>query len=224
MKKFILIVYQVLLFPLPWILRRSLLNFLPGFSIGPKSKIGRSILIANRVILEEGAKITNLSFVNSIDKLHMKAYSKIGRSNWITGANSSSKMFRDSNRTCELVVGVHTRITGQHHIDCTGGVNIGDFTTVAGIRSQILSHSVDVKQSKQVAGPVKIGKYCFVGTSAILLMGSSLPDCSVLGAGAVLNKNYNETYSLYAGNPARKVKTFEKEEYKYFNRDHGHVG
>lgn len=224
MKKGFLIFTQIILFPFPWFIRRALLNLFFSYRIDKQAKVGLSILLAEIVIMEKGSLITHFTFVNNIDRLHMKKFSKIGRSNWITGANSSSKMFRDSDRTCELIVGVHTRITGQHHIDCTGGVYIGEFTTIAGIQSQILSHSVDVKQSKQVAGPVTIGNYCFVGTSSILLMGSGLPDCSVLGAGAVLNKNFSESYGLYAGNPARKVKQFDESEYKYFDRDHGHVG
>ncbi|HSH51552.1 MAG TPA: acyltransferase [Bacteroidales bacterium] len=223
MKKGILILMQVLLLPFPWSIRKYLLNFLSGFSIHKRAKIGISIILADRVIMEEGALITHFNFVNKLDCLHMKTHSKIGRSNWVTGANSKAKMFSDSNRKCELILGKHTRITAKHHIDCTGGVYIGDFTTVAGIQSQILSHSVDIKLSKQVAGPVYIGKYCFIGTSSIILMGAQLPDYCVLGAGAVLNKKYEKSYQLYAGNPARMLKNLPQKKYKYFKREHGHV-
>lgn len=219
-----LILFQFLLFPFPWALRRPILNLIPGFRIHKKARVGLSVILAENTIMEEGSRITQFSFINNIDRFQMKAYSKIGRSNWITGANSNSKMFKDSERKCELIVGTHTRITGQHHIDCTGGVYINDYTTVAGIRSQILSHSVDVKQSKQIAGAVHIGKYCFIGTSSIILMGAKLPDCSVLGAGAVLNKQYDKPYHLYAGNPAKMLKEFDAENYQYFKRVHGHVG
>lgn len=224
MKKGILFVIQVLLFPTPWIIRRSLLNFLPGFKIHKEARIGLSILLADQTIMEEGALITHFNLVNDIDCLYMKTFSKIGKSNWITGANSKSKMFRNSKRKCELILGTHTHITGQHHIDCTGGVYIDEFTTVAGVRSQILSHSVDVNLSKQLAGPVHIGKYCFIGTASIILMGAELPDYSILGAGAILNKKYSTPYQLYAGNPARMIKELNKENSKYFHRDHGHVG
>lgn len=224
MKKKILILVQVLLFPVPWLIRRFLLNLITGFNLHKKSNIGLSIVLADQVTLEKGALITHFTFVNNIDRLHMKPYSKIGKSNWITGANSKAKMFSDSEGICELILGLHTRITGQHHIDCTGGVYIGDFTTVAGIRSQILTHSIDMKLSKQVSGPVKIGDYCFVGTASIILMGAHLPDCSILGAGAVLNKSYDLPLHLYAGNPARAVKDLDREGYKYFKREQGHVG
>lgn len=223
MKKILKIVFQVLLFVFPWPLRRVILNFTFGYRIERKSKIGFSVVIAEKVHMRNGSKITHLTFINNIDKLDMDPHSKIGGRNWITGANTSAKMFNDSDRECILKLGEHTRITGQHHIDCTGGVYIKEFTTIAGLGSQILSHSIDVKISKQIAGPVQIGSYCFIGTSSIILMGAALPDYCILGAGAVLNKSHEIDHSLYAGNPARHVKKLSAD-YKYFKRSDGHVG
>ena len=67
-----------------------------------------------------------------------------------------------------------------------------------------------------------IGDYTFVGTGSIILLNSSLPSFSVLGAGSVLNKKYSEEYFLYAGNPARAVKKLEHDA-AYFNRRTGYV-
>ena len=111
----------------------------------------------------------------------------------------------------------------MHHIDCTGGVRIGAFCTVAGLRSQILTHSIDVRLSKQRCEPVSIGRFTFVGTGSIILMGSALPDYSVLAAGAVLTKKFEQTHGLYAGNPAKLVSRFEADECAYFSRNDGHV-
>src|SRR5690606_3627506 len=160
--------------------RFHILNLIPGFNIEKSARIGYSIILADSLVMEKESLITNLNFVNSIDKIHLDPFSKIGRLNWVTGANSNSSMFRDPNRKCELILGTHARITGQHHLDCTGGIYIGDFTTIAGTRSQILTHSIDMKLSKQVANPVHIGKYCFVGTASIILKGAQLPDYSIL--------------------------------------------
>lgn len=223
MRRPVLAAIQVALFLLPWFLRRPILNLIPGFRIHETARVGLSILLARQVGMDEGAVVGHLSFINQIDHLRMERHSKIGRSNWITGANAESRMFSSSDRTCELVLGEHARITGRHHIDCTGGVYIGRFTTIAGVSSQILTHSVVVSESRQVAGPVRIGDYCFVGTGCIILMGATLPDCSVLGAGAVLSKNFKDPYHLYAGNPARQVKKYDKERDRYFTRSHGHV-
>lgn len=155
----------------------------------------------------------------------MAKFSKIGSNNWITGANTNIKsIFQYSaNRKCELIIGEHTRITEGHFIDCNGGVYIGPFTTIAGLKTQILSHSIDIKVSRQTADPIKIGKYCFVSTSCILLKNSELPDYSVLAAGSVLTKKFEEPYGLYAGNPAKFIKSYDPDSTMYFKRGHGHV-
>jgi len=191
-KKKLSAIFQVMILPLPWVIRRVLLNCIPDVKLSASSRIGFSIVLAKNIVLDEGAVITHLTFVNDVDRLHMKAHSKIGKSNWITGANSSARMFSDVERKCELVLGEHARITSKHHIDCTAGVYIGAFTTIAGLGTRILTHSIDIQSSRQTCNPVCIGEYCFVGTDAILLMGSSLPDCCVLGAGSVLNKEFSD--------------------------------
>ena len=223
MRRSFLILFQLAIMPLPWTLRRYLLNLLPGNRIDRGARIGFSIVLAKCLVLRKGALITHLTFVNAIDRLEMNEYSKIGRSNWITGANSEAGMFSESERQCELVVGEHARITSKHHIDCTAGVYVGSFCTIAGIGSQILTHSIDVRLSKQVCRPVSIGNYCFVGTGAIMLMGSSVPDYSVLAAGAVLVKAHTETHAVYAGNPAELIGRLGMDECAYFSRTEGHV-
>ena len=52
--------------------------------------------------------------------------------------------------------------------------------------------------------------------------GASLPDHSVLAAGAVLNKPQPEPYSLYGGVPAKRIKDIPKNA-KYMNREKGFV-
>src|SRR5207245_5527131 len=82
----------------------------------------------------------------------------------------------------QLIVGDHAAITHRHLIDCTDSITIGRFTTVAGHRSQFLTHGIDFEDCVQKAKPIEIGQYCHIGTSCILLPGSRLPDYSMLGA------------------------------------------
>ena len=116
-------------------------------------------------------------------------------------------------------------ITSRHFIDVNGGVYIGKFTTVAGLRTQILTHSIDILENRQDAKPVKIGDYCFIGTNCILIKGATIPDYSIIGAHSLVNKNLKDEYSLYGGVPARKIKSFkdEKKQPKYFSRENGFV-
>ena len=159
-----------------------------------------------------------------ISLLKMGTESYIGNLNWVSGypARDSTFFKADIGRRPELIVGDNASITNRHLIDCTNLVQIGDFATCAGSRSQILTHSIDLYECRQSSKPVIIGNYCFVGTGSILLSGSVLPDYCILGANSVLNKAYADTHFLYAGNPARAVKALPTD-MGYFIRKTGFV-
>jgi acetyltransferase-like isoleucine patch superfamily enzyme len=93
---------------------------------------------------------------------------------------------------------------------------------MAGFRSQILTHSIDLAAGRQTSTPVEIGAYCFVSSACVVLPGARLPDYCVLGAGAVLPRPVVDTHTLYAGVPARAVKKLPPD-WKYFTREAGFV-
>lgn len=218
------IIIQTFLFIFPWPVRKWFLTKIYKMQLGKKTFIGFSYVFASKVVLEDEAKIGHLNFINAIDYFEMGEDSMLGRQNWITGRSTtdSNSYLNSPNRKCEMIVGKKTRITDHHHFDCNGGIYIGDFTTVAGLDTQILTHGVDVYNSQQKANAVQIGDYCFVGTKSIILMGGKLPSFSILGAGALLNKSHHEEYGLYAGSPARKLKELP-ESAVYFNREEANV-
>jgi acetyltransferase-like isoleucine patch superfamily enzyme len=224
MKKYTIIFIQFACFIFPWFIRRKLLNLLLNIKIHKTAHVGYSIILARSGYMHKSSKIMNFTFVNELDNFIMNEHSKIGKNNWITGSSSELKKgyAASPNRKCEFILGIHSRITTEHHFDCNGGVYIDDFTTIAGKGSQILTHGIDIVENIQKADSVKIGKYCFVGTKSLFLMGSSLPSYSLLAAGSVVSKSNTEPYSVYAGVPAKKVKTLPKES-KYFHRTHGNV-
>jgi acetyltransferase-like isoleucine patch superfamily enzyme len=220
MKQKLKLTVQLLILFLPWTLRRWILTSFIGYVIHPTARIGKSIILAKEVRLDAYSRIHSLVICKNIDRLVLCEDSGIASMTYITGTpTSGTNHFRHVlNRRCELVLERSSGITSRHYIDCTGGVYVGEFTTVAGIRSQILSHSIDVYQNRQDAASVHIGKYCFIGTGCIILPGSSLPDYSVLGAGGVLAKQQSETHTLYVGCPARPIKKLDTEEVLYFKR------
>jgi acetyltransferase-like isoleucine patch superfamily enzyme len=220
MKKFLMLVS----FLLPWAARRRFLEAQFGYTIHPKSRIGFAWIFPERLIMEEGATIGDLTLCKNISLLHLGAHSSIGRGNWITGfpAGPSRHFAEETERQPQLIVGEHSSITHRHLIDCTNTVTIGKFTTFAGFQSQILTHSIDLERNRQTSAPVQIGDYCFVGTNSVLLGGSALPDYCVLGAKSLLNKSFNETHQLYAGVPARPVQQLSPE-LPYFRRAEGFV-
>ena len=210
---------------LPWFLKRFCLQKLYNFYISPTSFIGLSWVFPKYLSMDSGSRIDSFTVVVNIDHLELHEYASIGRFNWITGypkLNSSNHFLHQPDRCSRLTLGAHAAITKNHHIDATSIISIGPYTTIAGYGSQMLSHSIDLKFSRQHSEPISIGSHCFVGSNCVILGGSTLPNYSVLGALSLLNKRHTQTWSLYAGSPARHRKNFDKT-YLYFSRSCGFV-
>lgn len=212
--------FQIIIMFIPWTLRRKLLIWRYGYEIDPTARIGKSLILSRKLRMGPRSRIHSGVICKGIDLLEMGEDSGIANFTYITGFSvEGCRHFRHRlNRKCELILGRSAGITSRHFIDCNGGVYIGDFTTVAGIRTQILTHSIDVYNNRQDAKPVKIGRYCFLGTGCILLPDSELPDHSILGAGAVLTKKLDKAGCLYAGSPAKFVKELDVAKIPYFHR------
>ena len=216
---------QIIVLFFPWKIRRTLLRLTLGFEIAPTAHIGKSIVNAKRLMMGEKAKIGHLTYVKGLERLELSENSTIGNLNWITGfpLNSTSEFFKNSfGRHPSLHLAAHAAITNRHLIDCTDSVQIGEFATFAGFRSQILTHSINIFSGKQECHPVQIGTYSFVGTGTIILPGSILPPYSILGAGAVLASKFEEPCALYGGVPAKLVKHLPPDA-AYFLRTQGRV-
>jgi serine acetyltransferase len=220
MKRLIMLVSIIL----PWTLRRWLLRAVFGYQIDPTARIGLAWVLPKKLIMERNSKIDHFTVCKGMDLISLSEYASVGRANWITAfpKDLTDHFQHQKDRQPALVVGAHAAITSRHLIDCTDTVEIGEFSILAGFRSQILTHSIDMKESIQSCAKVSIGRYCFVGTNSVLLSGSSLPDFSILGAQSLLNRQYSETYTLYAGVPAKAVKTLDKSD-RYFSRTKGFV-
>lgn len=218
-------IVQIMLWFFPWSVRRLLLRLLFGFNIGEGARIGFAVILADEVSIGKCSAIRNFTFVKNIDRVVLGDYSYILNLNWITGTNSySTKHFTHiQDRKCELLLGNHSSLTSRHFVDCTGGVRIGNYTTVGGAQSQILTHYIDPYECRQTCASIEIGNYCFVGTKVLLLPGSGLPDYSILGGGAVLTKKQSVSRMLYAGNPAGPKKDLSDLTVRYFDREKGAV-
>ncbi|WP_257668491.1 acyltransferase [Parapedobacter tibetensis] len=213
-------------FLLPWSLRRKLLISWFGYEIHPTAKIGWAWVFPQKLVMKERSKIGHLTVGVHLDYIELGMNASIGRSNWITGfpgsANSKHFAHQIGQREPKLIVGDHSAVTKQHHLDCTNSIVIGRFVTIAGYQSQFLTHSIDIYHNRQDSSPISIGDYCFIGTNVTVLGGSKLPAYSVLGAKSLLNKAYDDEWGLYAGVPTKFVKHLDKT-YKYFTREEGFV-
>jgi acetyltransferase-like isoleucine patch superfamily enzyme len=133
------------------------------------------------------------------------------------------KEFRqESELAGNLVLMNGAAITSRHYIDASGGVIVGKFTTIGGVRSTILSHGIDFASNKQGCAPVIVGNYSFISTNCVLVKGAVLPSSSVLGANSLLTAKFNANSSpgLYGGSPAKHLREYAGE---YFSRSEAYV-
>lgn len=217
------LIYAALLF-LPWPLRRLGLVHLLGFKIDAGARIGLAWILPESLEMGPGSRIGHLTVCKGLTRLTLGLNASLGRGNWITGfpRGGARHFLAEPDRCPELLVADHAAITNRHIIDCTNRVAIGEFTTFAGFRSQILTHSIDLSTSRQGSAPVTIGSHCFIGTGAIVLPGAVLPDHSVLGAASLLNRAYSTPYRLYGGVPATEISILDVD-LAYFHREAGFV-
>jgi acetyltransferase-like isoleucine patch superfamily enzyme len=207
---------------LPWPLRRrALIQFL-GFAIDPSAKIGYSLVLCERLIMKPRARILHYTVIGGVELLQMEEDSIIGNFNTIRGALQSTPYYKHQpERRAELTLGRHAAITSHHFLDCTNRIAVGQFTTIAGVRSTFLTHSVDFRVNRQDSGVITIGDYCFIGTDCTVLKGAGLPSYSILGAKSLLNKAFAQS-GLYGGVPAKHIADLDSD-LAYMSRDSGHV-
>ncbi len=98
------------------------------------------------------------------------------------------------------------------YISAFNGVEVGDYTNI-GPNVSIVSdnHNFIDNSVSNPADPVRIGKFCWLGSHAAILPGTVLGDFTIVGAGAVVTKSFTEGYCVVAGNPAKIIKYLDKE-------------
>ena len=60
----------------------------------------------------------------------------------------------------------------------------------------------------KIQAPIEIGNGAWIGANAILLPGVNVAENSMVAAGSVVTKS-TDKYSLWAGNPCRRIKSLE---------------
>lgn len=89
-------------------------------------------------------------------------------------------------------------VTIGDNVTLWSGNHIGHHSRI-GDNCFITSHVV-------VSGGVHIGRNCFIGVNATLHDHLEIADYSLIAAGSLVNRN-TESYGVYLGSPARKVKS-----------------
>jgi acetyltransferase-like isoleucine patch superfamily enzyme len=208
----------------PNVLRRFIMRKLLKWDVSSSARLSRlSYIDVGVLTMGQGASIGAFTVIKGLRNLQLGSFGIIGRLNWISAFPEANRtMFVNTGRDPSLYVEQHAAITNRHLIDCTDAVRIGEYSTVAGFRSQLLTHSIDLKRNVQSCKPIRIGRYSFVGTACVLLGGARVPDQAIVAAGSVVIDDLPQAWALYAGTPARLIKPIDQT-YKYMSREHGTV-
>lgn len=107
-----------------------------------------------------------------------------------------------------------------------GKIFIGDYTQIAPNVGIIAANHDVYDNAKHLPSQVNIGKYCWIGMGAIILPGVILGDFTIVAAGAIVTKSFENGYCVIGGNPAKKIKDLDpnkcvrhKSKYEY----HGYI-
>lgn len=187
---------------LPWRLRLFLLRRM-GHQLDDSARIGFSIVICEHINMGENARIGHFNVIRDLTYIELEDHSHIGNWNWIT----SAKEFRQTGRSGagSLRMAESSAITSRHYIDCSGGVSIGHHSLIAGVRSTVLTHQIDVNINRQTIAAVTIGSYCLISSGVSVVPGTSIADNSLVAMGSVARGEILPSGFLWAGVPcARK--------------------
>lgn len=111
-----------------------------------------------------------------------------------------------------LYVGTGFSNTAEGTIICQQEVRIGRSVTMSWntMVTDTDFHEVQNTLTHEVypaTRPVVIGNKVWLCTRSVVLKGSRIPDCCIVGANATVNKSFTTVHALIAGNPAKVMKT-----------------
>ena len=191
----------------PWFVRRILLRALCGAKFGKGARVGFSYVDTQLLELGAGASIGSLNVVRHVREVRLGDGAVLGNLNSASGLSPLTGV--DENgvyRSGRLLIGGGAAITNRHYLDLHADIEVGRMALVAGVRSTLFTHSVDLSAGRQVTGPIHVGDFTFIGTNSVLLPGAHVADKCAVAAGAVVTGRLEEQGFLYGGVPARKIK------------------
>lgn len=109
----------------------------------------------------------------------------------------------------ELVLGKNFGITAESSIICDNYIEFGDDVLISW-KCQIMDtdfHSLIINGNKQFnKGTIVVGNKVWIGMNVIILKNSKISDNSVIAAGSIINKQFNDKNILIAGVPGKTIR------------------
>lgn len=176
-----------------------------GWSVARSARVQPSLLwrvgqlrVGDRADVGPGNVFRELSSVDLGEGVQM------GQFNWFSGAAAYIDQV-DPDLAGRLVMEDRSGLTSRHYVDCSGGVRIGMLALVAGVRSTILTHSVNHRTWRQEGRPVHLGRSSVLFSNALVTAGTVIAERSVVAGGAVVSGHLAIPERLYGGVPAVEI-------------------
>lgn len=176
-----------------------------GARIGKGCYIGCSVIDAKKLELGDFVHIGHFNILWRLNELKLDSGSRLTMFNWITGAREGS-----------FHLGRNSGITRFHFLEASADIAVGSNTIIAGRNSHFFTHGISPTNLDD-RRPIRIGNWCYIGSGARFVPGTSIADGTFVGMGAVVTKQFREEYVLIAGNPGVIKKRLSPED-AYFNR------
>lgn len=98
------------------------------------------------------------------------------------------------------------------YINAYNGIYVGDYVNIGPHVSLIsANHDLVNNDLHSKANPMRIGPYSWVGSHVVILPEVVLGENTIVAAGAIVTKSFPEGFQVIAGNPAKVIKTMDKQ-------------
>ena len=96
---------------------------------------------------------------------------------------------------------------GNYYQATDAKIVVGKNTWIAnGVAIITANHDLEDLDTQSDAADVVLGEECWIGSNAVILPGVTLGKHTVVGAGAVVTKSFEDGWCVLAGVPAKKIK------------------
>ena len=200
----------------PMSLKRIIARYLYRWDIHSTAYIGPSVLTVRHLSMGPGSSIGGRNVITNLDQLRLGEGATIGSGNMMKGwwDHPTQKL---PARNPSVYLADHAQIASYHYIDCVDSLELGRHAALAGFRSTVLTHTIDLMRDEYTAGSVVLGEYAVAMSGCLLSAGSRIPARSVVAAGSVVTTKLTEELTFYRGNPAEAVRSLP-DRLKFFHR------
>lgn len=173
---------------------------IPGLEVEFQGKNSKLFIAVGAVFVRSRAIVGNDSFIE-IKRTHPRGLNVIIDMKG-EGINRSLKIGAGTS-----IVGARFSMSNESNVSVEIGQNCMLSADVFFIPTD--GHAIFDKSTREIINrtrPIKVGDNVWVGKNVILGKGSSVPNFSIIGVGAVVTRKFDEEYTAIAGNPAKVVK------------------